>query len=144
MESKIPGLKFTNVWSSDHADQASNEYGGHKNLAWIWDQGIFSPSTTFLIDDHPNLISAATRKRANGKTEHTDSKNIRNVFNIPAFVPEDDSMVDDDGLLMAMAELQRAMEGNTFCVRYSRLPKPKKKGGLTKRSKGLRRKTSRR
>jgi hypothetical protein len=147
MEEKIPGLKFTHVWASEEADAANGDYGGHKPLAWLWDQGIFAPHNTFLVDDHPNLLSAIERKnKRTGKSERVNSGNIKNVFNISPFEPEDDpdDMAYDDGLLIAMGEIQKAIAGEKFCLRYSKLAKEKKKAGATKRSKGLRRKTSRR
>ena len=148
MEKKIPGLKFANVWASEEADIANDEYGYHKPLEWLWNQGIFAPHNTLLIDDHPNLASAIDKK-SNGRSHRVNSGNIRNIFNIPPFSPEDDaeSYAYDDGLKLAMGEIDKILTTNNkrYCLRYVNFPKERKKGGKTKknRTKTNRRKTYR-
>lgn len=129
------GLEFKNIWASEEADKANDEYGGHKPLPWLWDQGIFSPSDTFLIDDHPNLIATYKKKNAKGKDVTYASLNSKNAFNIPPFEPEDDpeDAAEDDGLLQAIEEMKKVNEGKRFCRAYAKMPKAKKGGRKTRR-----------
>lgn len=143
IESKVPGLKFKYVWADKEAEAASDEYGGHKNLKYIWDQGIFSPSDTILVDDHFNLMSSIPVKdKTTNKTKYVWTPNARNGINIAPFEPGDDDMTEDTELLRVMETIKNASTGKPFCNKSSRLPRTRKAGRRlkrkTQRSKGRR------
>jgi len=143
-----------NVWSEKDADQASDDYGGRKNIKWIrYEQdGNFMPFNTILVDDLP----------ANTQNE----QNIKNGIQLRPFNPLGEAvsrdkrtktsirdqhytdLTNDDTLLKVIEKLKEVMEKPPFQgstkINVGAGGKRKRLQKKTKRSKGLRRKTSRR
>jgi hypothetical protein len=169
----VPKANIANVWSEDDAEQASNDYGGRKNIRWIRSEHdhLFQPFNTILIDDLP----------ANTQNQ----QNIRNGIQIRPFNPVGEALprdqrkpgtirdrhytdlTQDDTLKKVMEKVKEIIEKPVFegstkiNVGGSEAPKPPKKeeeekekesekgpaeGGRrrTRRARGIRGKTSRR
>lgn len=129
IESKVPGFTFKFVWADKEANAASDDYGGHKNLKYIWnDLGVFSPADTILIDDHYNLMSSIRSvDKTTGRTKFVQTPNATNGINIAPFEPGDDDMTEDQELLRMIEAIRLAGARRPFCNKSSRLPR--KKGG---------------
>jgi len=146
--------KIANIWVDTDNDEASDNYGGHKNITWIRFEHdhMFMPFNTVLVDDLPR---------------NTQNKfNMRNGIQILPFDPLGHAkdrkdrtpgsmrkgpyheMSSDDTLLKVIEKLKEVMEKPMFedstKINVSAGGKRKRLQKKTKRSKGLRRKTSRR
>ena len=54
IESKVPGLKISNVWVDDDVDASIELHGHNKDLNYIWyTKKVFQPCDTILVDDLP-------------------------------------------------------------------------------------------
>lgn len=140
IESKVPGVVISNVWSDADVDASIEKHGHNKDLNYIWyDKKKFNPCDTILVDDLPKNTQ--------------NPSNIRNGIQLAPFHPLGEKkkqtitkirtgiytdMSNDDTLLKVMAVIQLAIDNPQFC-KEGDLPMPFK--GSTKV--GGRRKTRR-
>lgn len=117
IETKVPGVRITNVWYDDDVD-ASIELSGHnKDLNYIWyTKKKFQPCDTILVDDLP----ANTQNPSNIKNgiqllpfHPLGEKKKKNAGKIRTGIYTD--MSQDDTLLKVIEVIQRAIDNPAFC-----------------------------
>ncbi len=120
IETKVPGVKISNVWYDDDVD-ASIEMNGHnKDLNYIWyEKKKFQPCDTILVDDLP----ANTQNPSNKKNGiqlapfHPLGEKLEKGQKTPTKIRTGHytDLSKDDVLMKGADVIQKAIDSKDFC-----------------------------
>ena len=128
IESKVPGLKISNVWVDDDVDASIELHGHNKDLNYIWyTKKMFQPCDTILVDDLPkntqnpsnikNGIQLAPFHPLGEKKQKSELKRGSIRTNIYT------DMSNDDILMKVAVKIKEAIDNKEFC-KEGDLPMP--------------------
>jgi hypothetical protein len=157
IESKIPGLKITNVWVDEDVDRSIDLYGHNKDLNYIWydksggekkwnNGSVFKPCDTILVDDLRSNTQHASNKQ-NGimlAAFHPLGEKLDKKKKTPTKIRTGDytDLSKDTELLRVMDMLKKVDSNPSFCEIDGELPHPfPKSGGRKTRRHKMARKT---